>query len=73
MRNFDKYSKEELITATGMYSTPAVVNGKPIGCGKISCDECDLDKIREGCNNCGQAFISWLYSEAEPEKEDDNE
>lgn len=54
-----------------MYSIPAVVNGKLIECGKITCDACDLDKIREGCNNCGQAFISWLYSEADPEKEED--
>lgn len=71
MRNCDKHSKEELITATGMYNTPAVVNGKPISCGSITCDACDLDKIREGCNHCGQAFISWLYSEADPEKEED--
>lgn len=68
MRNCDKYSKEELITATGVYECPAVANGKPINCGKINCGVCELDKIREGCNNCGQAFISWLYSEAEPEK-----
>lgn len=71
MRNCDKCSKEELIAATGVYSHPAVANGKPISCGKITCNVCDLDKIREGCNNCGKAFISWLYSEAEPEKEED--
>lgn len=71
MRNCDKYSKEELITVTRMYGNPAVVNGKPISCGRITCNACDLDKIREGCSNCGQAFISWLYSEADPEKEED--
>ena len=71
MRNCDKCSKEELIAETGVYSHPAVVNGKPIDCSKITCDACDLDKTREGCNNCGKAFISWLYSEADPEKEED--
>lgn len=70
MRNFFKHSKEELIAETGVYSHPAVVNGKPISCSKITCDACDLDKTREGCNNCGKAFISWLYSEADPEKEE---
>lgn len=74
MRNCDKYSKEEIITATGkMYKHPAVVDGKPINCDNTNCCVCDLDKIREGCNNCGQAFILWLYSEAEPEKEEDKD
>lgn len=71
MRNCDKCSKEELITATGVYSHPAVVNGKPISCGKTTCNVCDLHKTREGRNHCGKAFISWLYSEADPEKEED--
>ena len=71
MRNCDKYSKEEIITAAGDFRNPAVANGKLTTCVKINCDACDLNKIRENCKDCGQAFIVWLYSEADPEKEED--
>ena len=70
MRNFYKHSKEEIITVAGDYNYPAVVNGKLINCNKTNCDACDLNKISENCKGCGQAFIVWLYSEADPEKEE---
>lgn len=57
MRNFYKHSKEEIITAAGDFRNPAVANGKLTNCVKISCDACDLNKIRENCKDCVQAFI----------------
>ena len=31
---------------------------------------CDLSKRHESCHNCAQEFLFWLYSEADPEKEE---
>lgn len=72
MRNCDKYSKEEILIATGPNNThPAIVDGKPISCEGVACIVCDLRKHHTGCHNCAQEFLFWLYSEIDPEKEED--
>lgn len=70
MRNFYKHSKEEIITETEGFGHPAIVNGKLVNCEGLNCGECDLSKFHEGCHSCAQEFIFWLYSEADPEKEE---
>ena len=70
MKNFEKHSLEEILTKSDGYSHPAIVDGKPVKCGGLECKECDLDKHHAGCHNCTHEFLFWLYSEAEPEKEE---
>lgn len=71
MRNCDKYSLEELLIAAKGNGYPAIVNGTPVNCEDLDCNVCDLSKNRAKCHGCDQAFLFWLYSEAEPEKEED--
>ena len=69
MKNFEKHSIEEILTIDDRNGHPAIVNGKLVKCEGLSCDVCDLNKYHEGCHTCTQEFLFWLYSEAEPEKE----
>lgn len=71
MRNCDKYSLEELLIAAKGNGYPAIVNGMPVNCEGLDCNVCDLSKNRAKCHGCDQAFLFWLYSEVEPEKEED--
>lgn len=70
MKNFEKYSLEEILTIPVANGHPAIVDGKPVKCAGLSCCVCDLSKYHEGCHNCFQEFLFWLYSEADPEKEE---
>ena len=70
MKNFEKHSIEEILTIDRLSGHPAIVNGKLVKCEGLSCDVCDLSKRHEICHNCAQEFIFWLYSEADPEKEE---
>ena len=70
MKNFEKHSIEEILTIDEGSGHPAIVNGKLVKCKGLSCDVCDLSKYHEGCNSCFQEFLFWLYSEADPEKEE---
>lgn len=71
MRNCDKYSLEKILIVADEYGHPAIIDGKPVNCKGLSCSGCDLNKYHEGCHSCNQEFLFWLYSEAEPEKEED--
>lgn len=74
MRNCDKYSLEEILAVMEKkHFHPAVINGKLENCKGINCSACDLSKYQEGCSNCGREFLVWLYSEADPEKEEDKD
>ena len=70
MKNFEKHSLEEILTIARLSGHPAIVNGKLVKCEGLSCDVCDLSKRHESCHNCIQEFLFWLYSEADPEKEE---
>ena len=70
MKNFEKHSFEEILTIERLSGHPAIVNGKLVKCEGLSCDVCDLSKRHESCHNCAQEFLFWLYSEADPEKEE---
>lgn len=70
MKNFEKHSLEEILTIAGGRCHPAIVDGKPVNCGCLDCNVCDLSKYHAGCHNCAHEFLFWLYSEAEPEKEE---
>ena len=71
MKNFEKHSLEEILTkADGVISHPAIANGKLVNCDGLKCNECDLSKYHEGYYSCTQEFLFWLYSEADPEKEE---
>lgn len=70
MKNFEKHSLEEILTKADEYSHPAVANGKLFNCKDLDCRTCGLNNYHEGCNNCNQEFLFWLYSEADPEKEE---
>ena len=70
MKNFEKHSFEEILTIKEGRCHPAVVNGKLVKCEGLKCSECDLIKYHEGCHSCTQEFLFWLYSEADPEKEE---
>ena len=70
MKNFEKHSFEEILTIKEGSGHPAVVNGKLVKCEGLKCSECDLYKYHEGCNSCYQEFLFWLYSEADPENEE---
>ena len=70
MRNCDKYSLEEILAVTEItHGHPAVVDGKLVNCRSLSCNACDLNNHQKEYSNCTQEFLVWLYSEAEPEKE----
>lgn len=71
MKHFEKHSLEEILSlAPNEYSHPAIVNGKPVKCEGLACNVCDLNKHHAGCHGCTQEFLFWLYSEADPEKEE---
>lgn len=70
MKNFEKHSLEEILTKADGYIHPSVVDGKLFSCKGLDCSACDLHKYHEGCNSCNQEFLFWLYSEADPEKEE---
>lgn len=70
MKNFEKHSLEEILTKADGYIHPAVADGKLFSCKGLDCRACDLHKYHEGCNSCNQEFLFWLYSEADPEKEE---
>lgn len=70
MKHFEKHSLEEILTIAGGCCHPAIVDGKPVNCGGLDCNVCDLNKYHEGCHSCNQEFLFWLYSEADPEKEE---
>ena len=70
MKNFEKHSIEEILTIARLSGHPAIVNGKLVKCEGLSCDVCDLSKYHEGCHTCAQEFLFWLYSETDPEKEE---
>lgn len=70
MKNFEKHSLEEILTIEEGCSHPAIVNGKMVKCVGLDCGACDLSKYHEGCYSCAQEFLFWLYSEADPEKEE---
>ena len=71
MRNFYKHSIEEILNLTSAgYSHPAVVDGKLVKCKGLSCNVCDLNKYHACGHSCTKEFLSWLYSEADPEKEE---
>lgn len=70
MKNFEKHSFEEILTIKDGGVHPAIVNGKMVNCEGLKCSECDLYKYHEGCNSCYQEFLFWLYSEADPENEE---
>ena len=71
MKNFEKHSLEEILTIADGYNYPAIVDGKPVNCGGLDCNVCDLHKHHAGCRDCAHEFLFWLYSEADPEKEGD--
>ena len=74
MNNFEKHSLEEILNLTpDGYAHPAIVDGKPVKCKGLDCNVCDLNKHHAGCHSCIQEFFFWLYSEADPEKEDPEE
>ena len=70
MKNFEKHSIEEILTIDEESGHPAVINGKLVKCVGLSCGVCDLNKYHEGCHSCTQEFLFWLYSKADPEKEE---
>ena len=70
MKNFEKHSIEEILTIDEGNAHPAIINGKLVKCVGLSCDVCDLSKYHEGCHTCAQEFLFWLYSETDPEKEE---
>ena len=70
MKNFEKHSLEEILTIDDGSGHPAIVNGKMVNCGGLSCGVCDLSKYHAGCHSCTQEFFFWLYSEADPENEE---
>ena len=71
MKHFEKHSLEEILNLMpDIYSHPAIVDGKPVKCNGLDCNVCDLYKYHEGCHSCNQEFLFWLYSEADPEKEE---
>lgn len=71
MKHFEKHSLEEILNLMpDIYSHPAIVDGKPVKCNGLDCNVCDLNNYHEGCHSCNQEFLFWLYSEADPEKEE---
>ena len=70
MKNFEKHSIEEILTIDEEIGHPAIVNGKMVKCVGLDCGACDLSKYHEGCYSCAQEFLFWLYSETDPEKEE---
>lgn len=70
MKHFEEHSIEEILAIADEYSHPAVVDGKLVSCQGLNCSMCDLGKYHEGCNSCSREFLFWLYSEADPEKEE---
>lgn len=70
MKNFEKHSLEEILTIGEGSGHPAIVNGKMVRCKGLNCGACDLSKYHEGCHNCTNEFLFWLYSEADPENEE---
>ena len=70
MKNFEKHSLEEILTIVDGSGHPAIVNGKMVNCEYSNCGACVLCKYHKGCHSCFQAFLFWLYSEADPEKEE---
>lgn len=70
MKNFEKHSLEEILTIERGSGHPAIVNGKLVSCEGLSCGVCALSNCHEGCHSCAQEFLFWLYSEADPEKEE---
>lgn len=70
MKQFEKHSFEEILTIDEGSGHPAIVNGKLVNCEGLNCDACDLSKYHEGCHSCAQEFLFWIYSEADPEKEE---
>lgn len=70
MKHFEKHSLEEILTIADGYNHPAIVDGKLVSCKGLDCNVCNLHKYHAGCNGCNQEFLFWLYSEADPEKEE---
>lgn len=70
MKNFEKHSIKEILTIDDRNGHPAIINGKLVKCEGLSCGVCDLSKYHEGCHSCSQEFLFWLYSEADPENEE---
>ena len=74
MKHFEEHSLEEILNLTSAgYPHPAVVDGKPVNCKRLSCNACDLNKYNAYGNNCTRGFLFWLYSEADPEKDQSKE
>lgn len=55
MTNFEKYKNEEVLESINFGS----VDGKPIKCNHIECDNCDFCFI----SNCNKARMDWLKKE----------
>ena len=70
MKQFEKHSLKEILPEADWSGHPAIVNGNLVNCEGLNCDACDLSKYHEGCHNCAQEFLFWLYSEADPENEE---
>ena len=69
MTNEELYKDEvEKIMKKDDTRHPAVRNGKPVSCIGLECYECDLHNPKTDVG-CSSYYRDWLYSEAEPEKE----
>ena len=63
--NMEHFRSEiEEIIARHKHYLPAVVDGKPIKCAGLRCNECMLYKATEPCSI---HFVKWLMSEYKPE------
>ena len=58
MTNFEFWKDEILRICRKNKSHPAIVNGKPVSCNQIQCNECDFNNV-----NCFSHSIEWLYKE----------
>lgn len=65
MKQFEKYSFEEVVSATPPgFAHPAVVNGRLDECKNVKCANCDLHKAAEKDRiPCALQFIRWLCSD----------
>lgn len=65
MKHFEKYSFEEVVSATPPgFAHPAVVNGRLDECKNVKCANCDLHKAAEKDGiPCDLQFIRWLCSD----------
>lgn len=65
MKRFEKYSFEEVVSATPPgFAHPAVVNGRLDECKNVKCANCDLHKAAEKDRiPCALQFIRWLCSD----------